>query len=337
MAAWLVGWTNFLGQTAGVAVAISITILILTEDKLPASEVFGKVIDGSGWNSTGFSYLIGYLSIAWSFTDYDATAHLSEELHNAAISGPVAIAQSLVITWVFGLLLNISYGFCATDREALLSSPLGNPATQIFLNAAGRRGGIALWFWVVLVQIFTGATAMLSDTRTAFALARDDLFPGSKMLRKMNHNTNTPLYSVWFVVIICCLLNLIALGSAQTINGIFGITAPACDLSYIAVIAGRLYYDRERPIAKGPFSLGKFQKPINYIACIWTVFLTVVLFFPPTYPVTAENMNYAVAISVAIFLFATAWWFLGANKRYIGPRNDEHMDDEDLRGRPAPA
>lgn len=27
-------------------------------------------------------------------------AHLSEELHNAAISGPVAIFQAVLVTWV---------------------------------------------------------------------------------------------------------------------------------------------------------------------------------------------------------------------------------------------
>lgn len=68
--------TAYSQSTVLGAVAISIAILVLTDDKLPASEVFGKITDGSGWHSTGFSYLIGYLSIAWSFTDYDATVRL---------------------------------------------------------------------------------------------------------------------------------------------------------------------------------------------------------------------------------------------------------------------
>lgn len=211
-------------------------------------------------------------------------------------------------------MLNIAFGFCAVNPAALLSSPFGNPVTQVIFNAAGRKGGVSLWFWVTLVQVFTGATAMLSVTRTVFALSRDEMFPGSRLLRKMNPKTHIPLYSVWSVVIFCCLLNLIALGSTQTINGIFGITAPACDLSYAAVILGKLYYGRTMPIEKGPFNLGPFSKPINIIACVWTFFISVILFFPPTYPVTASNMNYAVAIGGFIALFATAWWYLGANK-----------------------
>jgi amino acid transporter len=139
----------------------------------------------------------------------------------------------------------------------------------------------------------------------------------------MNHYTQTPLYSVWTVVVFCCVLNLIALGSAQTINGIFGVTAPAMDLSYIAVIAARLYYKKEMPISKGPFSLGKFRKPINYIAICWTLFISVILLFPPVHPVTALNMNYAVAIGGFIAIFALGWWYAGARKYYTGPRIDK--------------
>ncbi|KAK5262812.1 polyamine transporter tpo5, partial [Exophiala xenobiotica] len=88
-------------------------------------------------------------------TDYDATAHISEELHNAAVSGPVAIFQAVLVTWVVGVMLNIALGFCAGNVLDTLASPLGNPAAQVFLNAAGKKTGLALWFWPILIQFFT--------------------------------------------------------------------------------------------------------------------------------------------------------------------------------------
>jgi LPXTG-motif cell wall-anchored protein len=130
----------------------------------------------------------------------------------------------------------------------------------------------------------------------------------------MNKYTQTPLYSVWAVVLFCCLLNLIGLGSTQTINGIFGVTAPAMDFSYIAVIGGRLWYEKDHPITPGPFRLGRWQKPINLIAIFWVIFISVVLFFPPVYPVTGSNMNYAIAIAGFILIFALSWWYINARK-----------------------
>jgi len=92
-------------------------------------------------------------------------------------------------------------------------------------------------------------------------------------------------------MVFCCCLNLVALGSTETIFGIFGVTAPAMDLSYIAVIAARLYYKKEMPISKGPFTLGKWRKPINMIAIVWTLFISVILLSPPFYPVTAPPVS----------------------------------------------
>lgn len=141
-------------------------------------------------------------------------------------------------------------------------------------------------------------------------------------LSKNNSYTRTPLYSVWLTVVFCICMNLIALGSVETINGIFASTAPAMDLSYIAVIAARLWYEKEIPIRKGPFVLGRLQKPINIIAIVWVCFISVILFFPPVSPVTPANMNYAIVWAAFIALFALVWWFLGARKFYIGPRAD---------------
>ena len=55
---------------------------------------------------------------------------------------------------------------------------------------------------------------------------------------------------------------------------------------------------------------------MNAIAVIWVLFISVVLFFPPERPVTAANMNYAIAVAVLIALFSVSYWFLGA-RRYV--------------------
>ena len=46
------------------SIAISIALLTLTKDLRPAKEVFGNLTDGSNWNSKGFSFMIGFLSVA---------------------------------------------------------------------------------------------------------------------------------------------------------------------------------------------------------------------------------------------------------------------------------
>lgn len=55
------------------SVAISIALLVLTPEKQSARWVFTHFTDGSGWGNKGFSFLLGFLSVAWTMTDYDGT------------------------------------------------------------------------------------------------------------------------------------------------------------------------------------------------------------------------------------------------------------------------
>lgn len=161
------------------SIAICIALLILTPDKQSASWVFGNFVDGSGWGSA-FSFLLSFLSVAWTMTDYDGTTHMAEETHDAAILGPHAIRWAVTISATIGWLLTVTFCFCTTDLYAIVNSPTGMPAAQIFLNAGGQIGGTVMWFFVILVQFFTGCAAMLADTRMAFAFARDEALPLSR-------------------------------------------------------------------------------------------------------------------------------------------------------------
>lgn len=131
---------------------------------------------------------------------------------------------------------------------------------------------------------------------------------------EVNPYTHTPVNSVWLVVACCTCLNLIGIGSSQTIVAIFNITAPALDLSYVAVIVARMWYAHEVEFIDGPFTLGRWGRPINVISIVWVLFISVVLFFPPIKPVTATNMNYAVCVAAFMAAFALGWWWAGARK-----------------------
>jgi amino acid transporter len=105
---------------------------------------------------------------------------MSEETHDAAIRGPVAIRTAILVSGVVGWMLTITFCFCLTDFDAIMTSPTGMPAAQIFLNAGGKTGGTIMWFFVILVQFFTGCSAMLANARMAYAFSRDEALPLSK-------------------------------------------------------------------------------------------------------------------------------------------------------------
>lgn len=329
-------------------IGICVAILRLTEDERSlrerASFVFTDIRDGSGWGSKGFSFLLGFLNVAWVMTDYDGTTHMSEETHDASVEGPRAIQIAVVSSGVLGLLLNISLTFCLPEdyMDSIIGSPTGFPVAQIFLNAGGKAGGSFMLFLVILVQIFTGASAMLANARMVYAFARDEALPFSRVWSKINRHTHTPVNAVWFVVAFCACLNFIGFGSTETIIAIFNLCAPCLDLSYIAVIFARLLYagrDDVAPFVAGKFELGWKSKPLNVLAIAWVSFISVILFFPTSVPVTAQNMNYAVVVAAFVGVFSLGWWWAGARYKYTGPRTQELLfnvpeNDPDERASP---
>ncbi|KAL4992523.1 amino acid/polyamine transporter I [Aspergillus falconensis] len=308
-------------------VIICFALLYNTPDKQPASWVFTHVTDGSGWGSKLFSFLLGFIAVAWTMTDYDGTTHMSEETHDAATLGPLAIQSAVVVSGAMGWILTISLCFCLTDYDGILNTPTGLPAAQIFLNAGGKTGGMIMWGFAVLVQLFTGCSAMLADTRMAYAFARDEALPLSSTLSKINPHTRTPVNAVWFVVLFSIALNCIAIGSTQTATAIFSITAPALDLSYVSVILAHQIYKHQVSFVEGPFTLGTWGSWINWVSVIWVLFISTVLFFPPHVPVTAENMNYAIFVGLFIAVFALVWWWVDARRKYTGPRTNEYLQE----------
>ena len=62
-----------------ILVSCAIALLVKTDPKNSPSYVFSDVTNVSGWANTGWSFMFGFLSVSWTMTDYDATAHITEE------------------------------------------------------------------------------------------------------------------------------------------------------------------------------------------------------------------------------------------------------------------
>ena len=60
--------------------------------------VFGHFVNNTGWHSTFYVVLLGLLLAQYTFTGYDASAHMTEETHNAAAAGPRGIVMSIVVS-----------------------------------------------------------------------------------------------------------------------------------------------------------------------------------------------------------------------------------------------
>ncbi|KAB5535165.1 amino acid permease [Coniochaeta sp. 2T2.1] len=305
-----------------VLLAAWIALLVTTKDKHTASYAFTHVEPASGWTPAGFSFLFGFLAVSWTMTDYDAAAHIAEEVRDPARVVPKSIAFALTFTYLVGWVFTIILVLCMGDPAEILASPIGQPVVQIFYNSMGKGAAIFFAVSAFMIMNFVCITAMQAGSRTLWAFSRDQMIPGSKVWYKIWKKTDTPVLAVWMYTLLCVLINLIGLGSYITIAAIFNLCAIALDWSYCIPIFCKLVFGRFEP---GPWNLGKLSRPINIWACAWTSFVSIIFLFPTVLPVVADNMNYAVVILAFVMIVATVYWYIHGQTYYTGPRVTAHI------------
>jgi len=222
----------------------------------------------------------------------------------------------MLFTYVGGFLFNIALCYCMGDPEQLLLSSVYQPVGQLFYNSLGPAGGVFYTICAFVILQFVCFTATQSLARTVFAFSRDRLLPFSNVWVKINRHTGTPIYAVWFSVFWCIAIDLIGLGSYAAVGAVFSVTAIALDWSYCIPIFCKLVFGKFQP---GPWHMGKIGYFVNAWACLWTLFVSIIFILPTLRPVTAENMNYAIAIMALILLFALVYWYAGGRRWYTGP------------------
>ncbi|KAH9008601.1 APC amino acid permease [Lactarius deliciosus] len=317
---------GFVFINLGATSLIIIVLLATTErhNMHSANYVFGSdglVNQTNGWNG-GLAFLFGLLSVQWTMTDYDATAHISEEVKRASYAAPAAIVIAVIGTGLLGWLLNIVLVLCSGPLGDL-PGPSGSAFLQIMVLRMGKPTALFLWTLVCLTAFFVCQTALQACSRMVFAFSRDRGFPDNGYFGHISKWTHTPMRAIWFTTIFSILPGLLGLASPVAVNAIFSLTAMALDISYIIPIALRRIYQHhpEVQFKPGPFYLGDgwFGWAVNINCIVWTLFVSVIFSLPTYLPVTKDTMNYASVITGSIALLAMIWYFIDGRRHYHGP------------------
>ena len=73
--------------------------------------------------------LIGLLNAQYTLTGYDASAHMSEETHDAATSAPRGIVFSVVVSVIMGFILLVAMNFGINPKDLPGATGRWSPAT----------------------------------------------------------------------------------------------------------------------------------------------------------------------------------------------------------------
>ncbi len=273
----------------------------------PVSFLF-TAVSPIGTQPYSVAFTLGLLQAMWTFTGYDASAHMAEETVDPRRHAPWGMVLAVGLSGVIGYLMLIAITLAVRDL-----SP-GQTAVSILQRALGERMGSSLSAMAGVAMWFCGLSALANASRTVFSLARDQGTPAAALISKVDQRHGTPVVAIWGLVAAAVAM-LIWSG---TVAILAAVSTVACYLCYgIPIFLG--WRARSSGWVKAaPWNLGAFGPAVNLLALVWVVAICVILMLPPN-ELAAKTMA-GVLIALAVLYYS------GALQRYQGPAFTRHPE-----------
>jgi amino acid permease (GABA permease) len=300
----------------GVAI-IFISLVFFAPKHQDVGFIFTKFVNNTGFGNSIYVFLIGLLLAQYTFTGYDASAHMTEETHNAAVSGPRGIVWSIIVSLIAGWVLLIAVTSAIQDYEAERTAVV--PGAQVFLDALGHNGGLFLLFIIVGAQFYCGMSSVTANSRMIYAFSRDGAVPGSRFWHRVNPRTRTPTNSIIFAAVGAWILGLPYLWSPVAYAAVTSIAVIGLYIAYGMPILLRLLAGES--FVRGPWHLGRWSYIVGWIAVIWIACIALLFVLPQAAPGNSlTTFNYAPVAVGVVLLYAGGYWFLSARNWFKGPK-----------------
>ncbi len=275
----------------------------------------------SFYNAAPFAliFTLGLLQAQWTYTGYDASAHVAEETIMARKNSAWGIFLSVLVSAVAGYILLLVLTWCIPNRDIAKTANDAYPVLYIatenlsafMANLVAVIIGVAMWL--------CGSSSIASMSRMWYAFSRDNGMPGARLIKQVHPKYHTPIWAIvissLFSVVICLY------AAAYTL-----ITSISTIALYIAYILPVFLNWRNKLRRKGefttpqtaPWNLGKWGATINFIAIAWVVLISIMFSIPP---------NELVLWTMLIMLVKLGlYWQFWAKKRFTGPTPDDEAE-----------
>ncbi|QUC21752.1 uncharacterized protein UV8b_05995 [Ustilaginoidea virens] len=324
--------------------------LLYYSPKGSGSDVFSTFMNEGGWPTYGISFMVGTGGLAFAFAGADAAVHMCEEITNAAINVPRAIASSVVVNGSLGLGMLVAVLFCMGDAQAALEAAdtIIFPFIYIFIQGTGSVVGSSVMTSILIALAVSGTVGFIATaSRMIWSFARDRGLPFSRMLSqyrcKVHRRSSVPVWAIAVASIVPCLLILINIGSNTVFNGVTSLTLVSLYSTYFISLALLLHrrlgstiklpcpgalpepaclekQTGEYELTWGPWHVpGWVGTANNAVSLAYMLVVWVFGFFPAVRVVDAPHMNYSSVVFGAVVMYSTLYYYVWGRRQYKGP------------------
>ena len=319
-------WWHMVG-----VVVIVFVLAIVPSHHQSAHFVFAHTINNSGFSGANFAHPVfwfvfglGLLMAQYTYTGYDASAHMSEETRRASRAAAWGVVMSVVMSVIFGFVLLVAVTFAVPDTKGTIAAG-GFAVTYIWQTSMSTKWAEFLLLIACVAQFFCGLASVTAASRMMFAFSRDGAVPGGRQLFRKVNRMRVPVNAVIAIAVLSWALMLPTLANGA-IGYLVGTSIAVIGLYIAYGVPVYLRWRAGDSFQPGAWTLGKHYRWINPIAVAWIV-LIVILFLMPTVPTGIpwhsgfnwNVVNYAPITVGGVLVAVGIWWMLSARKWFKGP------------------
>ncbi len=274
------------------------------------------------YNQTGFpiwyAFLLGLLLAQYTYTGYDASAHMTEETIGAETRAPWGVVMSVVVSAIAGYALLMGLLAAAPDISTTVGVGAASAINPVLFILETRLGYIlgTLFFAVAVgAQFFCGMSSITTNSRMIYAFSRDGAVPFSDLWHKLDRG-RTPRNAIILAAVGAFILAIPSVFSFTAYVAITSIAVIGLYISYVLPILLRLMAKDFKP---GPWHLGAWSRPIGVIAIVWVVFIAILFMLPTAWPLAPLTFNYTSVVVLGALVLLIIWWFVSVRHWFKGP------------------
>jgi amino acid transporter len=257
-------------------------------------------------------FSLALLQAQWTYTGYDASAHMAEETMMARKNSAWGIFLSVGVSAVVGFVLLVVLTWAIPHGDVAATASQTYPVLYIVDNNLPRAAANLIAIVIGGAMWLCGCSSISSMGRMWYAFARDGGMPGSHWIRKVSARWGTPVYSIVITSVLCVLISLYA--AAFTV-----LTSISTITLYLAYGIPIFLNLRNRTRGRGEFTtretaawrLGRSGPAIAFVALLWVAVITVIFSLPPNELVLWTMFALAVVL--------VAYWTGTARAHFRGP------------------
>ena len=262
-------------------------------------------------------FVLGLLQAQWTYTGYDASAHVAEETVMARKNSAWGVFLSVAVSALVGYLLLLILTWCIPRADVATTANDAYPVLQIVYGNLGKFAANLVAVIIGGAMWLCGCSSITSMARMWYAFARDDGMPGSRLIKQVNGHYRTP---VWSILITSALAIVICIYAAA----FYVVTSISTIALYLAYVIPIYLNWRNKRRGRGefttpdsaPWNLGRWSTPVNVVAIAWTGLITIIFSLPPN-----ELVLWTMLLVGVLLLI---YWKTYARRHFHGPtRADE--------------